>query len=83
MLTAVFRFLRRFPSLAPLIGETWNTTFVEVHHFHDTIDYADHFGVPHIGQLLSQKFAAHFSLAFVSDFAVPFNGVQVFRKELT
>lgn len=42
--------LRCFPSLAPLIGETWNTTFVEVHHVHDTIDYADHFRVPHIGQ---------------------------------
>jgi len=42
--------LRRFPSLAPLIGEAWNTSFVEIHHVHNTIDYADHFGMPHIGQ---------------------------------
>ena len=42
--------LRCFPSLAPLIGEAWNTSFVEIHHVHNTIDYADHFGMFHIGQ---------------------------------
>jgi len=69
-----------FPIPAFFIRKTRYPAFIEIDHVHHAVDHPDHLRMAHVGQRFGEEFAAHFSLSLMSDFSVPFHGVEVVRE---